>query len=91
MDRVIFESKALGTYSATSAGLDYAIAAYLPASAEGLRAIVAERAPETDWTQVRDVGALLIILADFDAYLFRSDQEVINSEPVASTQEAAGA
>ena len=55
-----------GTYRTTPDGLDAAIAAYLPNSPGGLRAIAEERAGH-DFPGVYTVSAFLVILADFDS------------------------
>lgn len=54
-----------GTFWLHPGELDMAISKYLPASAAQLRAIVEERTG-IDYSDVHDVGALLIILADVD-------------------------
>ncbi|MDQ6796457.1 MAG: hypothetical protein M3011_00290 [Actinomycetota bacterium] len=54
-----------GTFTSTTGQFDVLISRYLPASPAGLRAIVAERS-EVDYSDVRDVSALLLILGELD-------------------------
>jgi hypothetical protein len=60
---IIFTSAAHGQYAVTGEQLDWAIATYLPASPASLREILTSVVPSQDWTDLRDVGSLLIVLA----------------------------
>jgi hypothetical protein len=54
-----------GYYRVTTAALDATMSRYLPASPADLRAIVSEREPDIDYSEVTDAVAFLVILADW--------------------------
>ena len=55
-----------GTYSSTPRGVDTMIQKYLPASVKQLRDRVTEISPDVDWSNVTDVSAFLIVLAEWE-------------------------
>lgn len=71
--------KGHGEYSTTTAGLDKAIGAYLPASCSVLRDIAEERAGHR-FEGVYDVSAFLIILADFDDAAEEMERNIANTD-----------
>ena len=62
-DRIVFASVKHGDYAVTGEQLDWAIATFLPASPAILRETLTTVLPSIDWTDLRDVGSLLIVLA----------------------------
>ncbi len=54
-----------GNYTSTTGQFDVLISRYLPASPARLRVVLAER-NEIDYSDVRDVSALLLILGELD-------------------------
>jgi len=60
-------TNAHGMFTTTAYGLDRAIARYLPASVNGLRAKLTELNPEIDYSDVHYVSDGLIMLADITA------------------------
>ena len=59
-------SNAHGTFTCTPEALDAAMAHYLPTSCRGLRVVIGDRNPGTDYEDVRTVTELLVMLADMD-------------------------
>jgi hypothetical protein len=70
-----------GTYQIGADELDQAIGRYLPASPATLRAKV-EEAIGLDYSDVTDVSALLIVLADIDAAARRATLAALRGDPL---------
>ena len=62
-DKIVFASVKHGDYAVTGEQLDWAIATFLPASPAILRETLTTVMPSIDWSDLRDVGSLLIVLA----------------------------
>lgn len=65
--RIAFTSNH-GTYETTPEALDLMMSKFLPASPEQLRQILSERAPDIDYSDVRSVSALLVVLAEYEGH-----------------------
>ena len=77
-----------GEYRTTAQGLDQAIAAYLPNSPGGLRAVAEDRAGHT-FDGVYEASTFLVILADFDtAGEAHGTPSVLTDEDVETIEEA---
>jgi len=65
MNTVTTQIAGHGTYSASSLAVDVMVSKYLPASPNGLRAIVAEETGDSllGWFNVNSVTDMLIVLA----------------------------
>jgi hypothetical protein len=59
-------TNAHGTFTTTGLGLDLVLSAHLPASPNQIRAELASRCPDIDYSDIHSVTEALVMIADMD-------------------------